>query len=189
MRLGEVANIKTGLVLSRKRPRFDTVARYNVITVKSIADTGQINRNELDVFESGEEIDQDYLTKAGDIVMRLSEPNSAAYISRDDENLLVTSYCCFIRTVSDAVLPEFLVWYLNSDFFKRQVRKFTTGSALTFLSTQMLKSVELPKMSIEKQQRVINLYKLRVKELQLYQELFELKRALSKGLMSELLIR
>lgn len=187
VKLGEFAEIKTGLVLARKRPISDTVARYNVITVKSITDDGNIDPTELDTFESSEEVRSDYLTSKGDIVIRLSEPNSAAYITEEDENLLVTSYCCFIRLEGDSVLPEFLTWYLNSDFCRKQIRKFSTGSVLGFLSTQLLKEIEVPVMPLERQQKIIDLFNLSIVERNLLTKLMQLKAALVKGLMAELL--
>lgn len=187
MKLGELAEIKTGLVLARKRPVSDTVAKYSVITVKSITDDGTIDPAELDIFESGEDVRSDYLTRKGDVVMRLSEPNSAAYISEKDENLLVTSYCCFVRLKEDFVLPEFLTWFLNSDFCRKQTRKFSTGSALGFLSTQLLKEIDVPALPLERQQKVIELFKLSIVERNLHTELLQLKSLYIKGLMEELL--
>lgn len=187
MKLGEIAEIKTGLVMARKRPKHDTAASYNVITVKSITDSGEIDSSELDYFKSGEEIDPEYLTKEGDIVMRLSEPNTAAYINSENEKLLVTSYCCFIRVKSGPFLPEFLVWYLNSGFCKKQTRKFSTGSSLGFLTTSLLKSIDIPVISQARQEKIIEIYRLSAKERRLYEELTELRTDLVKGLMQELI--
>lgn len=187
MKLGEIAEIKTGLVLARKRPKHDNVASYNVITVKSITDSGEIDSSELDYFISGEKIDPEYLTKEGDIVMRLSEPNSAAYINAGNEKLLVTSYCCFVRVKNGPLLPEFIVWYLNSDFCKKQTRKFSTGSSLSFMTTSLLKSIDVPEITQDRQKKIIEIHILGIKERKLHEELTALRSGLIKGAMQELI--
>lgn len=187
MLLGDISDIKTGLVLARKRPRFNTVATYKVITVKSITGNGLIEHEELDSFDSGEEVDDDYITRQGDIVFRLSEPNSAAFIGPGDEGLLVSSYCCFIRVTDRIILPEFLVWYLNSDFSKAQTRRLTSGSSLGFMSTQLLRSIDVPVVALARQEQILNIHRVGRKQQELLTELSELNAVLAKGMIQKLM--
>lgn len=187
MLLGDISEIKTGLVLSRKRPKFNTVATYQVLTVKSITGNGLIDHGELDSFDSGEEVDVDYITRRGDIVLRLSEPNSAAFIGSDDEGLLVSSYCCFIRVIDRSFLPEFLVWYLNSDFSKAQTRRLTAGSSLGFMSTQLLRSIEVPIVTLARQEQILSIHRIGRKQQELLTELSDLNADLAKAMIQKLM--
>jgi len=82
LKLNEIAAIRTGLVLSRKKASpYDSEKKYyRQITLKSFSNTITLQDQYFDEFISTEYIDERYISRVGDIVVRLRKPNVAAYI-------------------------------------------------------------------------------------------------------------
>ena len=77
MKLEKIADISTGLVLSRKKSSNNEGFVYELLTLKSFNENGYIEDEYLDNFISEEKIKSQYLTQEGDIIVRLSSPNTA----------------------------------------------------------------------------------------------------------------
>ena len=120
LKLGKNALVKTGLVLARKaaEPDADAKYEYKQINMKSIKADGSIAMEELESYSSLEELGDNYLTQTGDIVVKLTSPNTAVFITEEWANLVVSSHFCIIRMASPDLLAEYVHWYLNSDFAK-----------------------------------------------------------------------
>ncbi|MEE3462479.1 MAG: hypothetical protein VZR00_11495, partial [Lachnospiraceae bacterium] len=91
-----------------------------VIPPKAIKN-GRIAHEELYDIDYKTEFDEKKLTKAGDIVLKLSSPYDAAYITEDDEGLLITSFCIIIRVKGKEMDPQYLTAFFNSNVYKNQV--------------------------------------------------------------------
>lgn len=188
IKLKEIATINTGLVLSRKRAKKEDeiVKKYHLITLKSFNITGSINSAELDMFKSIEVLPGNYITKSDDIIIRLSEPNTAIYIDKDSEGLLIQSQFCLIRLSSKTVLPEYLAWYLNSRHIKKEINKSLIGSALAIIKTSFLNELKIVETSIEKQRKIIELHKLKRKERELLSSLLTEKDKLYNNMIEKI---
>ena len=121
MRLGEVASIRSGLVLSRKLAKEPTEYRYRLLNLRSIHPKGYVELDQLDVYDAKEPLGAEYLTRPGDIIVRLSAPYTAVLIDRSSENLVVSSNFVLIRTEQNALLPEYLHWLLNTEKVNRRI--------------------------------------------------------------------
>ena len=80
MKLGTVATIRSGLVLSRKLSRELSPFRYPLLNLRAIHPDGYILPGSLEVFYATEPLRQEYLTQQGDIIIRLSIPYTAILI-------------------------------------------------------------------------------------------------------------
>ncbi|MCK4491988.1 MAG: hypothetical protein KAU03_05145, partial [Candidatus Altiarchaeales archaeon] len=79
MKLINMSEVQTGLVLVRKKADASDkdANKYNVLTLKSFEPRGWLNERELNVFLSKEKLENKYLTKKGDIIIRLTTPYTA----------------------------------------------------------------------------------------------------------------
>ena len=91
LKLDDIATISTGVVVSRKKADFSPVKTYKMLTLKSFEESGWINKKELDKFDSSEVLSEQYLTQNGDVVIRLSSPNTTIYIEQEESGLVITS--------------------------------------------------------------------------------------------------
>lgn len=87
--------------------------------------------------------DQERMTREGDIVIKLSTPYDSVIISKDDEGILVTSFCAIIRGLSKET-SRYLTAYLNSSEFNNLAKASTSGSIVIVLALSFLKECFIP---------------------------------------------
>lgn len=189
MQLREVAVVKTGLVLSRKKAAFEheTKATYKLITLRNITDDGTIDLTSLEEFKSNDVLDNHYFTQEGDVLIRLSHPNSAVFIDKEASGLLIPSYFAIIKVNERKILPEFLAWYLNSKEIKKEFERFQSGSRIPSTNQNVIKTLPVSVTTIDKQKVLIEIYRLHLKEKGLYRSLIEEKEKWFTGLSKQIL--
>ena len=116
MNLGEIADIRSGLVLSRKQARADSpqAIRYHQLSLRAVKAKGEIDPAELEPYFAKEPLSTDYLTQPNDIVVRLTAPYTAVLIDDTTRNLVITSNFVVIRIRGTELMPGYLYWYLNT---------------------------------------------------------------------------
>ncbi len=188
-RIGDVASITTGLVVKRKQAELpeDSVRKYKILTLKSFNQDGWLNTEDLEVFESSEILDDKYLTQEGDVIIRLSHPNTAIHIEKEQVGYLIPSLFAVIRLESDILLPSYLNIYLKSDFIKKFYEKFAIGSTIQIIKTSMLKDISVRFPRIEQQQQIVEVHKLIAKEKALLSQLIKEKSKYHNGIINKLI--
>lgn len=189
MQLGEVAQIKTGLVLSRKKAEieYDAKATYNLLSLKNISEDGMIVNESFDEFTSNENLDDHYFTEEGDVLMRLSQPFTTVYIDNNYTGLLIPSYFAIIKVNDTKVLPQYIAWYLNTKNVKNELERSQAGSRIPSTNQHTIKNIPIVLTSINKQQVLIEFYQLHQREKLLYKKLIEEKELLFQGLTQQIL--
>ena len=129
------------------------IGKVQVIPPKAIK-AGKIVQDELYELEYKSDFDDKKLTKAGDIVVKLSSPYDAAYITEEDEGLLITSFCIIIRNTSKTLMSEYLAAFLNSEVYLKQVMDMVSGAAVPMLTMGKIKDVMVREMELEDQRQV-----------------------------------
>ena len=175
MRLGEVASIRSGLVLSRKLAKEPTEYRYRLLNLRSIHPKGYVDPDQLDVYDAKEPLGSEYLTRSGDIIVRLSAPYTAVLIDQSTENLVVSSNFVLIRTEQNALLPEYLHWLLNTEKVNRRIYENATTNMLSAVKAKYFVDFEFAQLPLEQQRAVADMYQTMQKELRLLTELAEEK--------------
>ena len=169
--LHEFADIKAGLVLSRKQAREKTVYRYPLLNLKSINQDATLNQQTLDVFDSMESLAGNYITKTGDVIVRTSSPYTAILIDEKTSGMVVSSNFVIIRCKSDELLPEYLFWYLNTDEIKKDIFINSAGNMLAAIKPQYFTEMELNLPDLEKQKLIADFNLCARKELELLDHL------------------
>lgn len=189
VQLGEIAKIKTGLVLSRKKAEVNYNAKetYKLITLKNITDDGLIGKDAYEEFVSNDELDNHYFTKEGDVLMRLSHPNTAVFIDKQHSGLLVPSYFAIIKVDQTKFLPEYIAWYLNSIIVKKELERSQSGSRIPSTNQNVIKTLPVAWITILKQKVLIELNRLHQKEKRLYRELIKEKELQFQGVSQQIL--
>lgn len=189
MQLGEIAQIKTGLVLSRKKVEFeyDAKARYRLLSLKNVSEDGNIVNQSFDEFISNDDLDDHYFTEEGDVLMRLSQPYTAVFIDKDHTGLLVPSYFAIIKVNEAKVLPQYAAWYLNSLNVKKELERSQAGSRIPSTNQHAIRNIPIMLTSISKQQVLIELFQLHQREKMLYKKLIKEKELLFQGVTQQIL--
>ena len=91
MRLGTVAYVRSGLVLSRKKADEGSKMHYPLLTLRCILPSGRIDMEQLDEYDASERLGAEYLSQTGDIIVRLSAPYTAILIDEQTAGIVVSS--------------------------------------------------------------------------------------------------
>ncbi len=189
LKLGQIASIKSGLVLTRKKAfiNFEIENIYNLITLKNIKDNGAFNKEPFETFESNKELEEGYFTEEGEILVRLSYPYTAVHIDKGKAGLLVPSSFAIIKLRTADYIPEYVTWYLNSDQVKKELIKSQTGTAMSTTNKSILTSIDIKEMPIEDQKRIGKIQELYFREKELLDRLIEEKEKYYQAITNKLM--
>lgn len=191
VRLGDLADVRTGLVVARKKAKLDSAQKfeYEQISLRYFNSGVKLVKpeDENDIFVSSEKIDERYFTHEGDIVVRLRAPNRAVYIEKGDEGLLIHSLLAVIRTTSDAVIAKYLAYYLNSYTTQSILKQDVKGTAIPMLKTKDLEQLPVSLPTIRKQKELVTFLELADKERALLTNLADEKQRLSQAILDKII--
>ncbi len=189
-KIGNVATISTGLVIKRKQSNGieKNDIKYKMLTLKSFDQNGWLNSEEIETFHSNEKLDERYLTQVGDVIIRLSSPFTAIVIDKEHTGILISSLFVVIRLKLNVVLPEYLCIYLNnSKQLKNYYNKNSIGSAIQIINTNTLKESIVFFPNLNKQNTLIEINKLVMKEKKLLNQLCEEKFKYHEAVLNKIL--
>lgn len=184
MKIRDLADVRSGLVLSRKQSKEPTDYRYSLINLRCIKPEGIIDLNESDIYEAKEPLKEEYLSQRGDIVVRLTAPYTAVLIDDTTSGMVISSNFVVIRIEDKQLLPEYLFWLLNTQKVKRKIYENATSNMLGAVKAKFLTDFELTVLPIDDQYKIAQLNLLAKKESQLLKELATEKEKLYSCLLN-----
>ena len=171
MKLGNIATVRSGLVLSRKQAREPSDIRYPLLNLRSINPGGYIEADQLDVFVAAEYLSPEYLSQIGDVIVRLTAPYTAILIDKVTAGMVISSNFVIIRADRRELLPEYLFWLINTPKVKRSIYENTSSNMLGAVKAKFFSDYEFPLLSIDKQQQIAAMNELALKETKLLRKL------------------
>ena len=99
-----------------------------------------------------------FLTREGDIVLKLSSPYDSVIIQKEDEGLLLPSFLLKIEITDKNINPSYLLAYLNSALFKESLKKSCYGSVTTLVKKSDLDALDIPLLPVEKMDEIALCY-------------------------------
>lgn len=175
MKLGTVATIRSGLVLSRKLSRELSPFRYPLLNLRAIHPDGYILPGSLEVFYATEPLRQEYLTQQGDIIIRLSIPYTAILIDANMVGMVVSSNFAIIRLNQDYMLPEYLLWLLNTLDIQKKIYESSSSNMLSAVRPTFFAELEILPLTLSGQEKIAKLYLLAKRETRLLKKLADEK--------------
>ena len=175
MKLGNIATVRSGLVLSRKQAREPSDIRYPLLNLRSINPGGYIEADQLDVFDAVEYLSPEYLSQVGDVIVRLTAPYTAILIDKETAGMVISSNFVIIRADRRELLPEYLFWLINTPKIKRSIYENTSSNMLGAIKAKYFSDFEVPSLPIAKQQQIAVMNELVLKETKLLRQLADEK--------------
>lgn len=156
-RLNDFATVQTGLVTARKKAQFDSLnhIKYEQIGLRCFTNSVKLDRLETDMFVASVPLKDKYLTKEGDVLVRLRSPSSALYIDKENEGLLISSLLAVIRTQNEGMNSKYLAYYINARKAQQFLQKDIKGTRISMLKTKDLEYLELVLPSLEEQEKLV----------------------------------
>lgn len=185
MKLKDLASVRSGLVLSRKQSKEPTAYRYPLVNLRCIQQEGTVDLSEVDIYEAKELLKEEYLSRKGDIIVRLTAPYTAVLIDAATSGMVISSNFVMIRIEDKRLLPEYLFWLLNTQKVKRKIYENTTSNMLGAVKAKFLTDFELTVLPVEEQHKIAQLNLLVKKESQLLKELADEKEKLYSSLLNQ----
>lgn len=185
MKLKDLASVRSGLVLSRKQSKEPTAYRYPLVNLRCIQQEGTVDLSEVDIYEAKELLKEEYLSRQGDIIVRLTAPYTAVLIDAATSGMVISSNFVMIRIEDKRLLPEYLFWLLNTQKVKRKIYENTTSNMLGAVKAKFLTDFELTVLPVEEQHKIAQLNLLVKKESQLLKELADEKEKLYSSLLDQ----
>lgn len=171
MKLEKMAFVRSGLVLGRKQAKDQTEYRYPLLNLRCIQPDGSVDTSLCETFHANEYLNPEYLTHEGDVVIRLTAPYTAVLITRTLEGFVIPSSFIVVRTKTDILLPEYLVWLLNSQLSKRQIYDGAATNMLGGIKPRFFAEVDIDPLPTEQQRAIAQLSVLAQREAKLLREL------------------
>ena len=175
MTLGNIAFVRSGLVLSRKLSRKRSPYCYPLLNLRAIHPDGYILSDDLEVFHAIEPLSREYLTQQGDIIIRLSIPYTAILIDSDVEGIVVSSNFAIIRSNRNYLLPEYLLWLLNTPDIKKRIYESSSSNMLSAARPTFFADLEVLPLPLVDQEKISQLNLLAKQESRLLKKLAEEK--------------
>ena len=189
IKLNDIAEIKTGLVLSRKKVEAHTPSEhsYKIVSLKSFAENAIYDNSFADEFISNEQINEEHKVSLGDILLRLREPNFAVYIDKEYDDLIYSSLMVRIRVKSGKFDPHFLAHYLNSSAVKRALAPDVSGTAIAMISVASINNLKIPLVNLQTQNKIVKYLNLVRQESEILQNLAAQKQKYHKSIFENLI--
>ena len=185
MKIKNVGELIAGQVISRieaKDKDAISLGTKKVLVPKAIKN-GEIIHDDLVTINLKVDVDEKKCTKEGDIILKLSQPYDAAYITKQDEGIIVTSFCLVLRDLAKNIKPKYLVAFLNSSFYKNQAMRLTSGATIPMLTKGKIQQIELKELSIEEQNNIIKLNDEIKKKQNIFDEIIKLEKIKVENLL------
>ena len=175
MTINDISVVRTGLVTARKKKNDSSLKtyEYRLLNLKCIANEGYIEKTYIEPYELSEELKEDYLTRMGDILVRLSAPYTVVMINQSDLcGIVVPSHFAIIRVDKRYAVPEYVFWSLRRDKNKIIMMQNSSGStAFGTISSGLISSLPITLLPLQEQKMVGNLMILSEREQELMQKL------------------
>jgi restriction endonuclease S subunit len=187
--LGQLANIRTGVVTGRKKADNSTPYAYNLLTLKCFGEDGTLLHDETDDFVAKEPLSDEYFTREGDVIVRLRAPIRAVYVGPTQEGLLVSSLFALIRVTTDRLLPRYLCDYINSATAQRMLAENIKGTAITTIKNKDLERLAVVLPPLDEQRKLVRFTTAARHEAQLLRQRLQAGRQLAHGVFETVLQR
>lgn len=190
MLLGDVAEVRTGLVLSRKKASddMDVKFEYTALNLRCVVSEGYLDLEDAEKYYSTERLKSEYLTKEKDILIRLSAPYTVVFITSPKQcGYVIPSHFAIVRADELKVAPEYLNWFLKRDAVRQKIIQNVSGStAFGTISSGFIANLKIRDVPIAEQKTLGNILLLAEKEQKLLHKLAVAKALYSKAIVNEI---
>jgi restriction endonuclease S subunit len=136
---------------------------------------GEISEILYPDLESSSKIEK-HLLKKGDVLFAAKgSKNFAAWYENDEMPAVASTSFFVVRLIDDNVLPGYLTWFLKHPTTQNLIKGQAKGSSIASISKAVLSELEIPIPSIQKQELILRIFKLRNKERNLKYQIENLR--------------
>ena len=186
MKLKEVAKITVGQIMPRvsaeNKNEEEIIGTVNVLAPKAISD-GIIVKENLGELQICKKIDEEKFTKEGDVVVKLSTPYDATYVTKENEGLAVPSFCAIIRVKEDKLDANYLSAFFNTEYVREILKSKVMGSIRPMVKVSDLRNLDIPYVSEEDMADIGQAYILSGKKKSILSDMIETETKIMENIV------
>ena len=186
MKLKEVAKITVGQIMPRvsaeNKNEEEIIGTVNVLAPKAISD-GIIVKENLGELQICKKIDEEKFTKEGDVVVKLSTPYDATYVTKENEGLAVPSFCAIIRVKEDKLDAKYLSAFFNTEYVREILKSKVMGSIRPMVKVSDLRNLDIPYISEEDMADIGQAYILSGKKKSILSDMIETETKIMENIV------
>lgn len=188
-KLSDIAEIQSGLVLSRKASKNeDSFYKYKRLTLKSITESGIIDDFSIEPYFATKQIDAQFLTHKNDIVIRMFAPICPALITKSNLELVIPSQLTVIRIKrQDLFLPGFICAFLSDEHITDSIIEGAGSMAQKIIRIGSMSDIKVPLLPLERQQVISAIASEQKNIVSLYSKLIQNENLRTKSLIKNIL--
>jgi len=185
LKLKDIAMVSSGVTF-RSRIEASKDGDVRVIQMKDLGDDNFVHL--------GESICIDYvkpkpnqLTRRGDIIFRSrGQTYTAAIVNEDVENTIVAAPLFRVRPDIKKIVPEFLLWWINQPSSQSYFASRSKGTMVKMISKQSLEDLEVNRLSLEQQKKVVEFFGLSMREQKILEDIKNRKATYTQGILMQM---
>jgi restriction endonuclease S subunit len=175
--LDEIAEVRMGLTLRGADAAKRTVKEGpHYLRISDLSEGGKLSISVTQPIDPALDPDHRHRVKAGDIVLANRGTRMTAALVPDNLDAVASSQLFVVRIKSPNILPSYLLAFLNLNSTQEHLRSHARGTYVQTLSIAILRTLEIPLLPLETQQKIASLSELADEERRLIAELSQ-KRA------------
>ncbi|MBP5329712.1 MAG: restriction endonuclease subunit S [Spirochaetaceae bacterium] len=181
--LKEIADIRTGYSF-RSKLEPDLEGNILVVQLKELSDKNTIDISTA-VKINMQDVSDNYLLQKDDLVFRSRGMDSTAAIMDISSNNVILSAPFQRIRIHDTskIIPEYLLWYINSKDTQSYFSANKTGTSVTMISTAVLAVLPVIVPPVEIQKKIVEINTLSEREIELQEELIKKKKLLTETIL------
>lgn len=181
--LKDIADIRTGYSF-RAKLEPDSEGNILVVQLKELSDKNTIDISTA-VKINMQNVSENYLLLKGDLVFRSRGMDStAAIMDISADNIILSAPFQRIRLQDTAkIIPEYLLWYINSKDAQTYFSGNKTGTSVSMISTAVLADLPVIVPPVEIQKKIVEINTLSEREIELQEELIKKKKLLTEKIL------
>lgn len=190
LKLSEIANVQSGLVLNRKEATDEErISRtYKRLNLRSLDEDGVVDITSLDDYNSSEILDEQIITAEGDVIIRMFAPICPVAITRETSGLVIPSQLSTIRIKDKSqVLPGYLRFYLSQDSVINKILAEEGWQNQRTIKLSTIANLLLPLPTMAQQITIAKLVQANAKRKNLYQDLIQQEDAHISALINKII--
>ncbi|MAI62034.1 MAG: hypothetical protein CBB87_06030 [Micavibrio sp. TMED27] len=185
--LEAVTDVKTGFPL-RKAAKEDFSGDAVLVQMKDVDPLAGVNWSDAIKINTKGSRNPDWLKEDDVLFVGRGSRFFAVHVSSVKKHSVASPHFYVLRNKkAEKILPEFLVWFLNSTPAHKFYTSNQEGSALPYLSRKTLAALPIKLPDLETQKKIINISKCWNHQRQLLEELTEQKDAYINALLEQTL--
>ena len=181
-KLNNIASVQMGHSF-RSRLEQASHGDVAVIQMKDLGDDNRLDDRNLALVEMPVP-KRRHRVQRNDLIFRSrGMTNTVALVDKDIEDAIVAAPLLRIRVNDEAVLPEYLCWFINLPISQAFLQSHATGTAMRIIGKRALDALEVRIPNLAAQRRIIELNRLADREQRLQARLAHKRKQLMNGIL------